>query len=520
MARRFSRMALSTRVWLVMMVVVLGLAALCALSSIDSRAQQMKSLSISLSREVETAIAVIESFRERSAHGEFDEATARRLALAEVGSMRWDGGTGYLFVFDSNLVLREHPLRGDDVGKSIAGDTDAHGFHHYRALLEGDLKDGAAQVRYTQLIPKTGEARDKIGVSRWYKPWDLHVVTGAYFQDIDQAFRQHLVSSLSTAAMVGLIVVLMVWLSLRSIRRTLGGEPHEAVAMASRIANGDLRSDDTPRYAPDSLLGGLERMRAQLALIVTGVQGSARTVSHAAVQLNDSNESLSSRTQSQASSLEESAASMEEMTAAVKQNAEAAGVADRIAREARQRAEDGGRIAGEAIGAMVAIADSSKQIEDIVNLIDTIAFQTNLLALNAGVEAARAGEHGRGFAVVASEVRRLAHSSASASKQIKALIGESAERVGTGRGLVQQTADALGAIVTSVRKLTDIVGEVSVASREQSAGVDQVNLAIAQIDQVTQENAALVEEAAAVAKLMESQALSLSESVSVFSLSA
>jgi methyl-accepting chemotaxis protein len=519
MAAWFSRMALATRVWLIMTVVVLGLAALCALSAMDSRAQQMKSLSHGLSRQVDSAISIMDAFRERSAKGEFEEATARRLALAEVQAMRWDGGTGYLYAFDSNLVLREHPLRGDQVGKSIADDTDARGFHHYRALLEGDRKDGTAEVRYTQLMPKTGEGREKIGVARWYKPWDLHIVTGAYFQDIDQAFRQQLIASLSSAAMIGAVVVLMVWLSLRSIGRTLGGEPFEAVAMASRIAGGDLRPDDVSSYPPDSLLGGLERMRAQLASIVSGVQGSAHAVSHAAVQLNESNESLSSRTQSQASSLEESAASMEEMTAAVKQNAEAAGEADRISRQARARAEDGGRITGEAIDAMVAIADSSKRIEDIVNLIDGIAFQTNLLALNAGVEAARAGEHGRGFAVVASEVRRLAHSSASASKEIKALIGESAERVGVGRGLVQQSADALGVIVQSVRKLTDIVGEVSAASREQSAGVDQVNLAIAQIDQVTQENAALVEEAAAVAKLMESQALSLRESVSIFSLS-
>lgn len=246
----------------------------------------------------------------RSAKGEFDEATARRLALAEVQAIRWDGGTGYLYAFDSNLVLREHPLRGDQVGKSIADDTDVHDFHHYRALLEGDKADGTAEVRYTQLVPKTGEARDKIGA----------------------------------------IVVLMVWLSLRSIGRTLGGEPHEAVAMASRIAGGDLRPDDVSHYPPDSLLGGLERMRAQLASIVAGVQGSAHTVSHAAVQLNESNESLSPRTQSQAASLEESAASMEEMTAAVKQNAEAAAEADRISREARGRGPRPGTAIGRRTG--------------------------------------------------------------------------------------------------------------------------------------------------------------------------
>jgi methyl-accepting chemotaxis protein len=246
------------------------------------------------------------------------------------------------------------------------------------------------------------------------------------------------------------------------------------------------------------------------------VQQGAHVVSTTAGEISRGNDDLSQRTQEQASSLEETAASMEEMTATVKQNAENATAADRLSRHARGEAERGGEVVAQAMDAMRDIGDSSRRIADIVGMIDEIAFQTNLLALNAAVEAARAGEQGRGFAVVAGEVRRLAQSSAAASKEIKALIVESGERVEAGAELVGRSADALRDIVGSVKKVTDIVAEIAAASSEQSAGVDQVNIAIAQIDQVTQENAALVEEAAAAAKSMQDQAQSLRDQVAFF----
>ena len=511
----FGRTTLNTRVWLVMTVVVLGLMGQAVMSGVESRRVQMDVLANTLEQHVTAAIAIADAYHARAVKGETSDLEARIAALDDIQAMRWSNKTGYVFAFDSALTMRMHPLRPADIGKNIRDDADGNGFHQYVAMLEADTKNGHGMTRYTQIMPKTNELKDKISYSSWYKPWDLHFISGAYFDDIDAAFQAQLRRDLLTSGGIAALALLVVWLSMSSIRGTVGGEPRDAVHIAGRIAGGDLRGDGG-EYAPASLLGALERMRGTLSSIVSEVQEGAHVVSTTSAEIARGNDDLSQRTQEQASSLEETAASMEEMTATVKQNAENATAADRLSRHARGEAEKGGAVVGEAMEAMRAIGDSSRRIGDIVGLIDEIAFQTNLLALNAAVEAARAGEQGRGFAVVAAEVRRLAQSSAAASREIKGLIAESGERVEVGASLVEQSSIALRDIVASVKKVTDIVAEIAAASAEQSAGVDQVNLAIAQIDQVTQENAALVEEAAAAAKSMQDQAHSLSEQVAFF----
>ncbi|HEY4293182.1 methyl-accepting chemotaxis protein [Luteibacter sp.] len=512
----FGRTRLNTRVWMVMAVVVLGLVAQTVMSGVESRRVQMHRLEDTLAQHVTAAAAIAESFRVRAEKGEMSADKARAEALQDIEALRWADGSGYVFAFDSSLTMRMHPLRHSDVGKNISNDLDGRGFHHYQAMLAADGKDGHGMTRYTQIMPKTKELRDKISYSTWYKPWDLHFVTGAYFEDIDTNFKVQMESNLLKSGAIALLALFIVWFSMSSIRATVGGEPRDAVEIAGRIASGDLRLDDSAAYAPQSLLGALERMRGTLASIVTEVQEGAHVVSTTSSEIARGNDDLSHRTQEQASSLEETAASMEEMTATVRQNADNALAADRLSRHARGEAEKGGSVVAQAMGAMQQIGDSSRRIGDIVGLIDDIAFQTNLLALNAAVEAARAGEQGRGFAVVAAEVRRLAQSSAAASREIKGLIAESSERVEAGTELVEQSSLALRDIVDSVKKVTDIVAEIAAASAEQSSGVDQVNLAIAQIDQVTQENAALVEEAAAAAKSMQDQAKLLREQVAFF----
>jgi methyl-accepting chemotaxis protein len=511
----FGRTTLNTRVWMVMTVVVLGLIGQTVMSGIESRRVQMAVLANTLEQHVTAAISIADAYHARAVKGETSDLEARVAALDDIHAMRWSNNTGYVFAFDSALTMRMHPLRSADIGKNIRDDVDGKGFHQYVAMLEADTKEGHGMTRYTQIMPKTNELKDKISYSSWYKPWDLHFISGAYFDDIDAAFRAQLERDLLTSGAIAALALLVVWLSMSSIRATVGGEPRDAVHIAGRIAGGDLRSDGG-EYASASLLGALERMRGTLSSIVSEVQEGAHVVSTTSAEIARGNDDLSARTQEQASSLEETAASMEEMTATVKQNAENATAADRLSRHARGEAEKGGAVVGEAMEAMHAIGDSSRRIGDIVGLIDEIAFQTNLLALNAAVEAARAGEQGRGFAVVAAEVRRLAQSSAAASREIKGLIAESGERVELGASLVEQSSVALRDIVASVKKVTDIVAEIAAASAEQSAGVDQVNLAIAQIDQVTQENAALVEEAAAAAKSMQDQAHALSDQVAFF----
>jgi methyl-accepting chemotaxis protein len=243
--------------------------------------------------------------------------------------------------------------------------------------------------------------------------------------------------------------------------------------------------------------------------IVSSVKGSASEVLRGAEEISQGNANLSQRTEEQSSSLEQTASSMEEMTSTVKQNADNAGQANQLATAARDQAEKGGAVVSSAVKAMADINDSSKKIADIIGVIDEIAFQTNLLALNAAVEAARAGEQGRGFAVVATEVRSLAGRSATAAKEIKELIQDSVRKVGDGSRLVTQSGQTLEQIVMSVKKVSDIVAEIAAASREQSSGIEQVNKAIMQMDSMTQQNAALVEQATAASQSMADQARDL-----------
>jgi len=513
-----ARLSLNARVALVVVVVVAGLAALTVMSAFENRARQMSGLERTLRSEIESAVSVAGELHERAAKGELSDAEAQRLALAQIHAMRWDGGTGYVFAFDTGLVMRMHPLKPKLVGQSIAGETDFKGMPHYRMMRDANLKDGHDLIRYTQKMPD-GSGKDKITYTQLFKPWGLNFAAGAYFEDIDASFRHSLAVNLAKAGLVGLLVILMVWLSMRSIRKSIGGEPDFAVAMASRIAGGDLRVQaGEPAFAGGSLLDALVGMRTRLVTIVGEVQHGSQAVSIAAQQIARGNDDLSQRTQEQASSLEETASSMEEMTATVRQSADNAGQASQLASGARIQAERGGEVAARASGAMREIEQASRQITDIVQLIDEIAFQTNLLSLNAAVEAARAGEQGRGFAVVATEVRSLAQRSASAAREIKALIGDSVEKVRVGSTLVTESGQALSGIIESVKKVTDVVAEIAAASQEQSAGIDQVNHAVTQMDEATQQNAALVEEASAAARAMQEQADALKRQMLFFRL--
>ncbi|HEX7986170.1 MAG TPA: methyl-accepting chemotaxis protein [Duganella sp.] len=305
------------------------------------------------------------------------------------------------------------------------------------------------------------------------------------------------------------------------ISRSITGPLKSAVDIAATVANGDLTTrfdGPTSRSEIGDLMTALKGMNDSLRNVVNQVQVGTKTIASASNEIAAGNMDLSQRTEEQASSLEETASSMEELTATVRQNAENAKQANQLAHAASDVAERGGSIVGQVVDTMGTINDSSRKIFDIISVIDGIAFQTNILALNAAVEAARAGEQGRGFAVVASEVRNLAQRSAAAAKEIKELIGNSVEQVDIGSKLVQQAGSTMNEVVDSVRRVTDIMGEITSASSEQSIGIDQVNTAITQMDQVTQQNAALVEEAAAAAASMQEQAERLADVAASFKL--
>jgi methyl-accepting chemotaxis protein len=305
--------------------------------------------------------------------------------------------------------------------------------------------------------------------------------------------------------------------SINALVENVGG----VVTGVGRIVDSANVGDLTQRMAVDNRSGleqrigtGINQLVAEMAALVAKIKQAAAEVSRGSAEISQGNFSLSQRTEDQAASLEETAASMEEMTSSVRQNAGHARQANTLAIDARTRAEQGGAAVGKAVQAMDGINSSSKKIADIIGVIDEIAFQTNLLALNAAVEAARAGEQGRGFAVVASEVRNLASRSAGAAKEIKALIKDSVERVQDGARLVGESGATLEQLVVAVKKVSDIIAEISSASDEQASGIDQVGKAITQMDELTQQNAALVEEAAAASKLLADQAGELHETMS------
>ncbi|MGV7208351.1 methyl-accepting chemotaxis protein [Oxalobacteraceae bacterium A2-2] len=321
--------------------------------------------------------------------------------------------------------------------------------------------------------------------------------------------------------LVGSIVLGALCASLitRWLVRRLGGEPDYAVAIAGRIAAGDLTVDIATRAGDDnSLLFAMKSMRDSLAGLVERVRAGTDTIASASQQIAAGNVDLSARTEQQAASLEETAASMEELTSTVKQNSASASEANQLALNASSVAQQGGAVVSQVVQTMGSINQSSRKIVDIIGVIDGIAFQTNILALNAAVEAARAGEQGRGFAVVATEVRNLAQRSAAAAKEIKELISDSVQQVENGSKLVEQAGATMEDVVASVRRVTDIMSEISAAGEEQRAGIEQVNTAIAGMDTVTQQNAALVEEATAASHSLQEQASALSELVAVFQL--
>ncbi|MGC4365157.1 methyl-accepting chemotaxis protein [Hydrogenophaga sp. R2] len=318
---------------------------------------------------------------------------------------------------------------------------------------------------------------------------------------------------------IGLMVLLGTLLMLAIARQTTRAIA-KAVTVAETVAAGDLTSQIEIRSTDETgqLLTALKTMNQSLVTMVSSVRQSSETIATGSAQIATGNADLSSRTEMQASNLEQTAASMEELTSTVQQNAETSREAARIAREAKLAAEEGGQVVGRVVQTMQGINDSSRRISDIIGVIDGIAFQTNILALNAAVEAARAGEQGRGFAVVAGEVRNLAQRSAEAAKEIKGLIGESVERVESGTGLVAQAGQSVGQIVEQVARVSQLIEGITLASQEQADGIGQVGHAVAQLDQVTQQNAALVEEGAAAADSLRNQSQQLADLVGAFRL--
>jgi methyl-accepting chemotaxis protein len=404
-----------------------------------------------------------------------------------------------------------------------------------QALLDAIAKSGQAyqEQRDTVRHASSGGEPDIAGmVDR-----DLRPRADAYLQALDK-LRAHMGTQVQAAQadnaalasqslwLLGLATLaalalgtLVAWQTTRSITLPL----RQGIQAAENIAQGDLSMRIAVAQQRDEagqLLQALAHMQARLADTVAHVRQNAEGVATASSEIAHGNHDLSARTESQASALQQTAASMEQLGSTVRQNADNAQQANQLARNASNVATQGGEVVAQVVETMRGIHDASRRIADIIGVIDGIAFQTNILALNAAVEAARAGEQGRGFAVVAGEVRNLAQRSADAAKEIKGLIGASVERVEQGSQLVDKAGGTMEEVVTAIRRVTDIMGEISAASKEQASGVAQVGEAITQMDQTTQQNAALVEQSAAAAASLQTQAGELVRAVAVFTLEA
>jgi methyl-accepting chemotaxis protein len=316
--------------------------------------------------------------------------------------------------------------------------------------------------------------------------------------------------TLLTAVVAGILIT-------RSLLRALGAEPDALGSVAQRIAQGDLRPGTDLNSAPGgSVLASMSDMQSSLVRLIGQVRTAADSIATGSAEIASGNVDLSSRTEQQAASLQETAASMEELSSTVKQNAENAQQASALSANASAVANKGNEVVSQVVSTMGEISTNSTRIANITGIIEGIAFQTNILALNAAVEAARAGEQGRGFAVVASEVRSLAQRSSSAAKEIKELIGASVRKVQDGSALADEAGKTMSELTHAVARVTDIMGEITAASVEQSRGIEQVNQAVTQMDEVAQQNAALVEEAAAASRSLEDQGRTLNDAVSIF----
>ncbi|WP_404302944.1 methyl-accepting chemotaxis protein [Alicycliphilus denitrificans] len=465
---------------------------------------------------VETASGVLAWAQQQEADGRLPREQAQAQARAAIAKMRY-GNNEYFWINDLQGTMVMHPIKPELQGKG--GDTirDPNGLLvTMEAARIGRSPEAKGFFEYLWPKPGHDEPVGKTSYAQGFAPWGWVVASGLYIDDLRTEFLLNIGKVVLALVAVLLLVGWIAYVISTSIVRGV----NRAVKVLDAMAQGNLAIPIHVKGRDEIsvLLRTLASMQQKLVTVVSAVRQGSEGVATASEQIAQGNQDLSARTENQASALQQTAASMEQLNSTVRQNADNASQANQLAQSASTVASQGGEVVQDVVRTMKDINDSSRKIADIIGVIDGIAFQTNILALNAAVEAARAGEQGRGFAVVASEVRSLAGRSAEAAREIKGLIGSSVERVEAGSALVDRAGQTMADVVQAIQRVTDIMGEISAASSEQSAGVHQVGEAVTQMDQVTQQNAALVEEMAAAAGSLNSQAQELVNTVAIFNL--
>ena len=510
-------MKLSTKLTLLVGAALIGILLLAGVALQTLRGALIESRQTQIVMLLEKAEHLVNAYRELQTQGTLTREQAQQQAKEALSRLNANKKS-YYWVTTSDGVNLVHP-NPIFIGTKAKGNRTVDGRSDSEAYRGGMAQSHFALVDV--LVKRNPDAapEPKLQGVVAIPDWDWWIGTGFFYDDINAVFMRLAIVLASVALVITAILSVVAWAVLRSITRTLGGEPARATDVAVQIAGGNLDGAlDVEKAGSGSLLSALGEMKSRLVGMISEIRTASDAIALGAGEIAQGNLDLSQRTEQQAASLQETAASMEQITATVKRNAESARKATGLVDSAKEATERGGAVVREVIDTMQQIAGQSVRVADITSVIEGIAFQTNILALNAAVEAARAGEQGRGFAVVASEVRSLAQRSAAAARDIKELIQASVVKVDDGSRLVEVAGERMTDIVGSIAQVADIMGEISSSSDQQSTGIEQVSRAVSQMDEVTQQNAALVEQAAAAAASLEEQTTRLRSAVSVFRL--
>lgn len=511
------KLTLKQTLWVPMLLCWLALLIVTAVNAVEARDAAMQARRAALANVVDMSMSIVADYARQVQAGKLSVDEAQKQAIARVDVQRY-GTSGYVSIVRDDQVLIDNPLSPKFNGKDMSKFRDAKGGALYREIVDaGNSAVGSGFIHYWWPKPGATVPSEKISYVKHFAPWHWNLIAGDYMDDIQAQFYATLERSAGLLVLLGGLASLVASRVGRNVLRSIGGEPSAATAVARQIAQGDLTTRIALRTGDkSSLMYALREMRDQLAIAIGHITHSTQAIMVASKEIAAGNLDLSSRTEEQAAALQHTAASLDTLTQIVAQNAQSAIKASELATNASDTAAHSGQVVNDVAGKMAEISDSSNKMGEIINTIEGIAFQTNILALNAAVEAARAGEQGRGFAVVAGEVRQLAQRCAGAAKEIKTLIEQSIAHIVAGSSLTDKADETMTGAVAAVRRVTAIMSEISEASMQQSTGIGEVNQAIRQMDDVTQHNAALVEQVAASSSSLDEQAQMLRQAVAAF----